>query len=206
MQRFKFRTQEVIDLTALRIEGARIVLQSVDESYAEDMFKEFTSEMTRYMCLKTPEKIEEILSFISESLEGMRAGRDLLLVITKKDSGEFLGCCGFHGRDNPDTPEPGIWIKKSEHGNKYGREAVRMRLRVRQARVGGLVVGCRSRRCRVAGLYGARMRAGTHVSCAPLLVCRRRAYAARLEPHSKAERIASRCAGPSRCAPSHRQP
>ena len=47
------------------------------------------------------------------------------MAITKKENGEFLGCCGFHGKGNPRTPELGIWIKKDAHGKKYGREAIK---------------------------------------------------------------------------------
>ena len=70
------------------------------------------------------EKIEETLTFIASSLTGMRKGWDLVLVIIKKDNDEFLGCCGFHGKGKPRTPEIGIWVKEEAHGNKYGREAI----------------------------------------------------------------------------------
>jgi len=125
MQTFAFKGQDPIDLTSLKIEGERIVLQSIKESYSSDIFKEFTSDITRYMFPKPAEKIEETLSFISESLDGMRKGRDLVLAITIKEDGEFLGCCGFHGKEKLRTPELGIWIKKDAHGNKYGREAIK---------------------------------------------------------------------------------
>jgi len=125
MQTFDFKGQSPINLTSLRIEGERIILLSITESYSSEIFKEFTSEITRYMFPRPAEKIEETLSFISGSLEGMLGGRDLVLVITKKENGEFLGCCGFHGKGNPRIPELGIWIKKDAHGQKYGREAIR---------------------------------------------------------------------------------
>ena len=126
MQTFDFKGQDPIDLTSLQIEGDRITLQSIEESYSSEIFKEFTSEITRYMFPKPAEKIEETLSFISKSLDGMRGGWDLVLVITRKENGEFLGCCGFHGKGKPKTPELGIWIKKDAHGKKYGREAIKI--------------------------------------------------------------------------------
>ncbi|OPX97796.1 MAG: hypothetical protein A4E58_01205 [Syntrophorhabdus sp. PtaB.Bin006] len=76
------------------------------------------------MSPRPAERIEETLSFIYESLDGIRKGRDLILAITKKENGEFLGCCGLQGKGNPRTPELGVWIKKSAHGNKYGQEAI----------------------------------------------------------------------------------
>ncbi len=124
MNNFDFKRKSPEDLTSLRIEGDRVTLQSIKESDSSEIFKEFTSEITQYMFPKPAEKIEETLSFISESLDGMRGGWDLVLVITRKENGEFLGCCGLHGNRNPRTPELGIWIKKEAHGNKYGREAI----------------------------------------------------------------------------------
>lgn len=55
----------------------------------------------------------------------MRAGLELVLAITKANSGEFLGICAVHGTDDPQVAELGVWIKKSAHGKKVGREAVR---------------------------------------------------------------------------------
>ncbi len=109
---------------SVRIETDDIVLLSIEESYAREIFQELTPEITRYMSPKPAERIEETLFFIYESRESMRRGRDLILVITKKENGEFLGCCGLQGKRNPRTPELGIWIKKSAHGNKYGRKAI----------------------------------------------------------------------------------
>ncbi len=126
MQAFDFIGQAPIDLTSLQLEGDRIVLRSIEQSYGAEIFKEFSSEITRYMYPKPAEKIEETLAFISESLKGMRAGCDLVLAITGKDSGEFLGCCGFHGKENHRTPQLGIWIKKDAHGHGYGREAIKI--------------------------------------------------------------------------------
>jgi RimJ/RimL family protein N-acetyltransferase len=40
-----------------------------------------------------------------------------------KETGEYLGGGGVHAIQ-PETAELGIWIKKSAHGNAYGREAV----------------------------------------------------------------------------------
>ena len=124
MQAFHFKNHTPIDLTSLQIEGNRIRLLSINESYSLEIFKEFTPEITRYMFPKPAEKIEETLAFIAESLDGMRGGWDLVLVITQKEDGEFLGCCGLHGRKNPRTPELGIWLKKDAHGKKYGKEAI----------------------------------------------------------------------------------
>ena len=46
-----------------------------------------------------------------------------MLAILRKDTREFLGCAGFHNPKSK-TPEFGIWIKKTSHGNGYGKEAI----------------------------------------------------------------------------------
>lgn len=125
MQVFDFKSKTPVDLTALQIEGVRVFLRSIDESFCAVIFREFTSEITKYMYPQPAVKIEDTLSFIHASIKGMRSGWDLSLAIIKKKKSEFLGCCGFHGRGNPKTPELGIWIKKEAQGQKYGIEAIK---------------------------------------------------------------------------------
>ncbi|MCP3943323.1 MAG: GNAT family N-acetyltransferase [Desulfobacteraceae bacterium] len=124
MQKFKIKKPGFMDLTSLEIEGDRIILQSIEKKYARQIFKEFTSEITRYMFPSPSKKIEETFLFICESINGMSSGWDLVLVIIEKESGQFIGCCGFHGKTDPRKPELGIWIKKSVHGKKYGRKSM----------------------------------------------------------------------------------
>jgi RimJ/RimL family protein N-acetyltransferase len=124
METFDYKNNKTIELTSLHIVGNRLVLKSICNRYSNEIFKEFTPEITEYMGPNPAETIEETLSFIAESLDGMRDGNDLNLVITNKENGEFLGCCGLHGRGNARIPELGVWIKKTAHGNKYGQEAI----------------------------------------------------------------------------------
>ncbi len=53
----------------------------------------------------------------------MDEGTEILASILHKDTREFLGVAGLHHIDTK-YPELGIWIKKSGHGQKYGREAM----------------------------------------------------------------------------------
>jgi RimJ/RimL family protein N-acetyltransferase len=46
------------------------------------------------------------------------------MMIQRIENNEFLGICGLHIRAGPDTPELGIWLKKSAHGERLGREAI----------------------------------------------------------------------------------
>lgn len=112
-----------MDLSKVIIESDRLKLIPVSEEFAEDIFKGFTDEVTTYMFPKTPQKIDETLEFVRSSKEKMTKGTDLNMSIFDKATSEFLGGVGIHNLQT-DTPVLGVWIKKSVHGNKYGREAV----------------------------------------------------------------------------------
>ncbi len=111
------------NLLKIKIPTDRLLLVPISLKYKEDIFREFTAEITYFMYPKPPEKIEETIDFIEESLVGLKDGSNLQLVVLAKESKEFLGCAGVHKLDS-ETPEFGIWIKKSAHGQGYGREAV----------------------------------------------------------------------------------
>ena len=124
MHAFDLITRENLDLTALSIVSKRLNLISISDKYSADIFREFNDGIIRYMLPRPANHIDETLAFINDSLRGMRGGWNLVLAITEKDSGAFLGCCGLHGKGQYRTPELGIWIKKSAHGHKYGQEAI----------------------------------------------------------------------------------
>lgn len=105
------------------IESERLRLVPISEEYAEDIFREFTEEITLYMYSRSPKQIEETLQYVRKARGEIEAGTDFPVVVLRKESGEFLGGGGLHNLDT-DTPEFGIWIKKSAHGNGYGKEAV----------------------------------------------------------------------------------
>ena len=114
---------QMIDCLKISMETERLLLVPISLDFDKKIFKEFTSEITIYMFPKPAEKIEETQEFINSALGKIQKGEELQMVVLKKDTREFLGCAGLHHIDTP-TPELGIWIKKSAHGNGYGREAV----------------------------------------------------------------------------------
>ena len=113
------------DLSKLSIEGERVRLVSVSRAYERDIFEELTSDIATYMIPKPADTIEETRAFIDSSLEGFADANNLVLVILEKQTGDFLGCCGLHGRGDANNPEFGIWLKRSAHGRGLGREAIR---------------------------------------------------------------------------------
>lgn len=113
----------MVDVTVLEIETERLRLIPVHKKYASQMLEELTDEITRYMSIYPPKTIDEEIAYITDSLERMKKGTDLSLVILDKTTNEYLGGAGIRGVDTK-TPELGIWVKKSAHGKKIGREAV----------------------------------------------------------------------------------
>lgn len=102
----------------------RLKMVPVSEKFAEDIFQEFTPEVTTYMFAKPAETIDDTLSFIKFSNEQLAKGAMLNVSIFNLQTGEFIGGAGINHTDTK-TPELGIWIKKGAHGQKYGREAVK---------------------------------------------------------------------------------
>jgi [ribosomal protein S5]-alanine N-acetyltransferase len=49
MNRFHFLTPQPPDLLALDIEGVRLRLAAIADTFENDIFQEFTREITRYM-------------------------------------------------------------------------------------------------------------------------------------------------------------
>jgi [ribosomal protein S5]-alanine N-acetyltransferase len=126
MDVFKFFSGQRQDLQTLIIESERLQLVTISDQFEQNIFQEFTCEITRYMFPSPPEEIEETRNFITESRRSTKAGNNLQFIILSKETDEFLGCCGLHGADKVRTPELGIWLKKSAHWKRYGREAIHL--------------------------------------------------------------------------------
>jgi len=113
-----------LDFLSIEIVGKRVLLNPISLDSSDEIFREFTSEITKYMLPSPPSDISQIVSFIEMSIEGMNNKTDLVLKISDLESGEFLGVCGLHSRGKPKEPELGVWLKKSAHHKHYGREAI----------------------------------------------------------------------------------
>lgn len=112
-----------MNLLNVEILTNRLWLRPISIKYKEDIFLEFTEEVTIYMCPRPAKDISETEAFINESIKELKNGVSLGLIILKRQSQEFLGCAGLHDIGRKD-PELGIWLKKVAHGNKYGLEAI----------------------------------------------------------------------------------
>ncbi|MCD1656111.1 GNAT family N-acetyltransferase [Treponema zuelzerae] len=113
-----------MDLTLEVIETERLLLVLADLKFANEIFKNFNSETTKYMYPKPANDISETIDFLSNSILEMKKGTNYQVIITKKDTHEFIGCAGLHDLTS-EIPELGIWIKKESFGNKYGQETIK---------------------------------------------------------------------------------
>ena len=107
----------------VKIATPRLLLLPISMKYKEEIFLEFSAEITKYVYPRSPTNISETEAFINDSIAGIKNATDLGLVILNKDNQDFLGCAGIHGSKRKD-PELGIWLKKAAHGHKYGPEAI----------------------------------------------------------------------------------
>ncbi len=112
-----------MDTSNITIETQNLCLMGITLDYKDNIFREFTTEITTHMTPKAAEIIEETIEFIETSIKENRDGSNFQMVILDKKSKDFLGCGGLHHIDRK-TPELGIWIKKSAHGHGYGKEAM----------------------------------------------------------------------------------
>jgi [ribosomal protein S5]-alanine N-acetyltransferase len=111
------------NLETIQLESDRLILKPISLDYQQEIFAEFTADITRYMFPKPAENLQETARYIKDAIQRRDRGTDLTLVILTKTQQEFLGICGAH-RLHTSTPELGIWTKKAAHGHGYGREAI----------------------------------------------------------------------------------
>ena len=106
-----------------RIITKNLLLVPISMDYAEDIFREFTPAIAFYMFPQPYKNIDETINSIQSAIKTNNEGSNLKLVVLSRTDETFLGCASINGIDT-DTPEFGIWIKQSAHGNAYGKEAI----------------------------------------------------------------------------------
>jgi RimJ/RimL family protein N-acetyltransferase len=121
-----FKFKKPLSLLDVRIESERLLLQPISSRYVQVVYEEFTPQITLYMHPSSPSEIAETEYFINSAEKALREGRDLQCVILRRSDNEFLGVCGLHAGYDEMTPELGIWLKRSAHGQGFGREAITM--------------------------------------------------------------------------------
>lgn len=111
-----------VNLLDVTITTGRLLLVPVSLEYKQDVFREFTSAVTKYMTPVPAKDISETENFINTSRQNMSQGKELVCFVLNQDTKEFLGAVGLHRIDTV-APELGCWVKLSAQGYRYGREA-----------------------------------------------------------------------------------
>lgn len=116
-------SQKPTNLLQVELSTPRLRLKPVSLEYVPEIFREFTTEITRWMYPCPPKSPKDSESFVHHSRKQMDQGIELVMAILDKTSGEYLGNCGIHNLPSA-TPELGIWLKKSAQGKGLGPEAI----------------------------------------------------------------------------------
>ncbi|MEZ0542472.1 GNAT family N-acetyltransferase [Fibrella arboris] len=111
------------DLSNLTLDSERLRLLPVTEAYTDLIFREFTPEVATYMYPRPATERSETEAFVEAAKAANKEGSSLNMVITDRQSGDFIGCAGLHKLADK-RPEFGIWVKQSAHMHGYGREAI----------------------------------------------------------------------------------
>lgn len=113
-----------MNLNEVVIETKRLKLVPIDETHISKVYKHFTKPISRYMFPQPTGQIEDTERFVLSSIEGLKNGTNLQLVVLDKETDRFLGCMGLHNIGS-DDPELGLWIRRSAQENGYGLEGMR---------------------------------------------------------------------------------
>ena len=112
------------DLNTLTLDSERLRLLPVTDEYTDQIFHEFTPDVATYMYPRPAKERSETEAFVRAAKAANREGSSLNMVITDRETGDFLGCAGLHKLADK-RPEFGIWVKQSAQMHGYGKEAIR---------------------------------------------------------------------------------
>jgi len=112
-----------MNLLDVEIITQRLKEVPISMKYKEEIFKEFTKTVTKYMYPKAPDNIEDTEGFINHSLKWLKEGTNLQLIILHKETEEFIWCVWLHNL-GANKKEFGVRIKEAAYWNGYGKEAI----------------------------------------------------------------------------------
>ena len=103
------------------IQSARLRLSQFQMMDAPDVFACITPAIAKFMPWEPPSWSE----YVARCEKRVQAPEpnNYSFVIRRLDNGECLGMASFEDA-NSVSPELGLWLKESAHGNSFGREVV----------------------------------------------------------------------------------
>ncbi len=117
------RETSEVQWSQCEIPSPRLLLKPFSPADANEAFTCITPTLTRYMSFDPPPSAPAFEAIWRRWLDDIAAGRDFVFAIRSRSTRTFIGLCGLH-RTFEAEPELGIWVRESEHGHAYGREAV----------------------------------------------------------------------------------
>ena len=103
------------------IQSSRLQLSQFQMADAPEVFACITPPIARFMPWEPP-SWSEYVTRCEKRAQDADPNR-LSFVIRRLDNNECLGMASFEGADS-DSPELGLWLKESAHGQGFGREVV----------------------------------------------------------------------------------
>jgi len=112
-----------VAMMAVQIQSARLQLSTFEMADAEEVFACITPAVARFMSWEPPKSFSEYKARREARLQAADP-TEFTFVIRRRDTKECLGITALERADQS-SPELGIWMKESAHGQGYGGEAVR---------------------------------------------------------------------------------
>jgi RimJ/RimL family protein N-acetyltransferase len=103
------------------IQSARLQLSLFQMTDAAEVFGCITPGIAKYMAWEPP-SWSEYLARCEKRVQAPEPN-NFSFVIRRLDNTECLGMASFEGADSV-SPEVGLWLKESAHGQGFGREVV----------------------------------------------------------------------------------
>ncbi|CAD2246160.1 GNAT family N-acetyltransferase [Xanthomonas arboricola] len=113
-----------VDWSQIELVSPRLRLRPFMPADADEVLACITPSLTRYMSFDPPQSKMDFKGVWQGWLKENEKGKDFNFVVRIDATRAFVGLCSLHRTGTPE-PEVGIWIRESEHGRGYGREAVR---------------------------------------------------------------------------------
>lgn len=73
--------QAALHLLNVKIETSQLILWPISLDYLDDIFREFTEEITFYMHPRSPKEKKETEEFITSTIEKMKKGEELICAV-----------------------------------------------------------------------------------------------------------------------------
>ncbi len=106
----------------IQIHTKRLQREILSMKYVQEIFKEFTDEVTQRLRASTPKTIQEEYERVKRSIEKYKNRSDVNFTVNDEE-GNFIWCCGImHLQEK--VPEVGLRIKQSARGKGYGKEMI----------------------------------------------------------------------------------